>query len=403
MTNQIHAVFRQAYNDFDVKPLRGELLRKFYVDSFAKDTAADIKTTLDISTANEKILVVGHRGCGKSTVLSKIAEELDDQYFVIMFSALDDLNMMDVQTLDLLLIMYMKITEIMDRRKIPDSLSKFEKFMGFAKNKVRVDDVSVGFFKALSFKLKVEHEFRDMVRIELRNRLDELQKKIAEACVDIQQKTKKEALIIIDDLDKLASDTARKIFIEDNPLITVPEARTVFTFPLESYYSKDFAKVNNAYDSVMIPVVNLHDAAQNYRPDVLDELKKLIWKRLDKQYITDSALKLLIDSSGGLLRDLVKFMQDACKKAILAQTEQITEEIAAQVVAELANQYRRWFDFPKYRQAAEQIAKTREKEAIAQDIFIEMLHHMFALEYRYQKKIWFNLHPCLAAAMSNEQ
>jgi hypothetical protein len=44
-------------------------------------------------------------------------------------------------------------------------------------------------------------------------------------------------------------------------------------------------------------------------------------------------MKYIIDMSGGLLRDLVKFMQDACKLAIVDKSDVINKEIAEIITA----------------------------------------------------------------------
>jgi len=99
--------FVKAYNNFDSQPLSGERMRQFYIDDFTKDSVNEIKTTIQITERFRKMLVIGHRGCGKSTILNKVAEELDNSYHIVSFSAASVLNMMDVETVDILLAIHL--------------------------------------------------------------------------------------------------------------------------------------------------------------------------------------------------------------------------------------------------------------------------------------------------------
>ncbi len=83
-----------AYNNFDSRPLSRQNLRAFYVDNFTKDAVKSIKTTIKISEKYRKMLVIGHRGCGKSTILNKVSEELNNDFHLVSVSAKEKLNLL---------------------------------------------------------------------------------------------------------------------------------------------------------------------------------------------------------------------------------------------------------------------------------------------------------------------
>ena len=86
----IAKAFENAYNNFDSRPLFGETMRRFYIDDFTKDAVNSIRTTIKISERFRKMLVIGHRGCGKSTILNKVAEELRNDFHIVSFSAINE-------------------------------------------------------------------------------------------------------------------------------------------------------------------------------------------------------------------------------------------------------------------------------------------------------------------------
>jgi DNA polymerase III delta prime subunit len=466
MANPAYEVFKQAWNNFDSRPLKGEALRKFYVDDFTKDTVKSIKTTVKITERFRKILVIGHTGCGKSTILNKVAEELQDDYHVVSFSVADELNMMDIDTIDILTVIYMRLIAYAKDREIRELLRSFKQMFTFVKDNLKID-VEAGFklLETLSFKIKVEPEARDQIRKEFKTRLDTLQKNITEACETITTQTatfklsektlkqlgaektpqkildallpiqnqtytkengfeeaieqqiknknqiarykeqilqkarlEKDVLIIIDDLDKLPEAAAAKIFCQEHHLLTMLDAKIIFTFPLANYYSPDFNQISDKFEDEFIQLVNLYTQAGEYQKTSLQMLKKVVLKRIEPKYIAEDALKYLVDHSGGLLRDLIKFCQDACKLAFLEEVEKInsSKQIPQRVVQDKVNDYKANFDFPEYAKAVQAIKQKQTRTGIKNEHLHYLLRYLFVLEYgRRGVESWYAPHPCL--------
>jgi len=94
--------FKAAYNFFDPKPLEGNSLDQFYIEAFSERQVQELATTVQLSERYRKLLVIGHRGCGKSTILNKIKKNLGRDHEIVAFSATDVLNLDEVEPLDLL-------------------------------------------------------------------------------------------------------------------------------------------------------------------------------------------------------------------------------------------------------------------------------------------------------------
>jgi len=305
MADDTYDAFVTAYNNFDYRPLKGASMRRFYVDDFTKDTTDSIVKTVQISERFRKILIIGHRGCGKSTILNKVAENLQNQYHIVSFS----------------------VTEEM----------------------------------------------------------------------------KKDVLIIIDDLDKLQDETTcERIFFKETQLLIMPEAKIIFTFPLFAYYSPSFRQISAQFTDKFIQLVNLYDIDGNYQKTAMTILKKLVLKRIEPTYISDEAMKDLIDKSGGLLRDLIQFMQDACKIVIDQESSVINAAIVKKVIQNKINEYNRIFNFPEYKEIVRQIIQTKNKEAILNEDVIYLLRYLFVMEYGSSgEQSWYDAHPCLKACFED--
>lgn len=398
--DKLYQEFKEAYNNFEVMPLSGDKLKKFYIENFAKELVDEISERISLSTSAQKLLVIGHRGCGKSTILNKVKENLDTQYFVIKYSALDVLNLMDIETIDLLLITYMQILHVMDQQRIPHDFSKLDQLLQFVKDRFSITDAGVTLLKTISFKIKVESETREFIRERLRKQIEDIKQKISEACVDINKHTKKDIIIIVDDLDKLSTDNATKMFIKDYNIVTLPEANIVYTFPLDTYYSASYNPIKDKYVDLFIPVLALKDENGVVLEKTYSDLQKLVLRRMNSKLIDDEALKILIESSGGLLRDLVQYMQDACFTAILQKKEKISLEIATEVFDEDVIDYIRLFDSQEFGMEVETIQNTKHKPQNLSKL-VELLRLLFVLEYRGTNppRVWFDLHPALSESL----
>lgn len=395
--------FKQAYNNFDIRPLESKTLGKFYIDDFTKDAVDSIKTTIEISEKYCKMLVIGHRGCGKSTILNKVAEELRNDFYIVSFRASENLNKEDVETVDILFSIYLEILKSMESNKIKDiPWQTFEEIKKIANKKIELNEVGLSLLTTVSFKFKVEEESREILRATYRNKIKELNNNITECIKKIYSYNKKnnppntktqEILIIIDDLDKLDTKFAEQIFFKDAEILNLPSAKIVYTFPLETYYCPSFNTFKDSYEDQFISLV-VTDKEKN--GDIgIKQLEKMVFKRIDKKYIERESLEYMIISSGGLLRDLIHLMQQACKKVMSKKHNIIDKGICQEVINETANHYKRLFDFPNYEEYIEKIMDKSERNEVNNETLIYLLKYLFVLEYRLNGELWYDVHPCL--------
>jgi energy-coupling factor transporter ATP-binding protein EcfA2 len=407
MPNENYDAFVKAYNNFDSRPLEGESMRKFYVDDFTKDITHSIIKTIQITEKFRKILIIGHTGCGKSTILNKVAVELTGRYHVVAFSVADKLNLMDIETIDILTTIYLQlIYSLKDMQQgIEGILKSFGELVKNIKNKLNLEEVEFKLLESISFKIKVESESRDVIRAELKKQVGTIQKNISDVFDEIRKKSDKDILIIIDDLDKLKDeDLTEKIFFKETHMITMPKAKIIFTFPLATYYSEGFVHITDKFSHEFIRLVNMYDIENNYQNSSFNTLRKLVLKRIDEKLISTEALKYLIDHSGGLLRDLIKFMQDACKIVIDRNLSSINEETSKKVIQDKVNEYGRLFDFPRYENEVKKIIETQNKIAIDNKTLVYLLRYLFILEYgRHGEQTWYDAHPCLRQLLRHDK
>jgi len=199
----------------------------------------------------------------------------------------------------------------------------------------------------------------------LRVQISALQDGISDTCEKISKEKEQQILIIIDDLDKLSTEFAETTFFKNANLLIPLKAKIIYTFPLDTYYRDTFMPTRDRYEFRFIPVINLYSKAGEYLDNSKEMLEKLILRRIADNLVTPEAMKYLIDMSGGLLRDLIKYMQDACKLAIVEKKDKIDLRIAELAINEHINDYYRVFDFSQYEDKVRAIANTKKKDDIA--------------------------------------
>jgi hypothetical protein len=266
---------------------------------------------------------------------------------------------------------------------------------------IDLNETSVDLLGLISFKYRVESETRADLRFKLKGEVKELQQNISEACNELKRLSGKEILIVIDDLDKLTSDVAKNIFFENYYLLSETPAKVVYAFPLDAYYDPDYNRFTDLYEEIFIPICNLTDIAGNECISNKDALFEMVCKRIDKDFVSPEALSYLVEMSGGLLRDLVHFMNDACKFALLAKESLVTEDIAKTVIERKVNALDRVFDSFKYKEIL--FNMERDRHNISKDHLVYLLHNLFAFEYREGTDVWYMIHPCLKQALTTSK
>ena len=210
-------------------------------------------------------------------------------------------------------------------------------------------------------------------------------------------------VIIIDSTDKLINKAVKQIFFEESHILRTLEAKIIFSFPLSAYYHPNFFQIRNFFLNEFIRPILLHDMSGSFQEQAFESLSNMIKKRMEKDLISDDALKHVIVSSGGLLRDLVRMMQMCCKTAIFEKKNIIDIKIAQKTVNEMADRYARFLNFSQYRAILEKIMKTRFKTGMLHNNLAYLLKYHFVLEYGINKTpVWYDVHPCLKDSLTKK-
>jgi hypothetical protein len=110
--------FRAANQNLRLQPLQtADDLNRFWVEHDA-DLLDELEQAVRSSLETEKHLFTGHTGCGKSTLLAELRYRLELDYFVVLFSVADLVEMADINHVTILFSMAMQLLEAAEEKGI---------------------------------------------------------------------------------------------------------------------------------------------------------------------------------------------------------------------------------------------------------------------------------------------
>src|SRR5665648_125458 len=204
----------------------------FHVEREGKPLNKLIRALLRHHRQAPKYFFSGHRGCGKSTELNRLAADADimKNFFIVKYSVRDVCDVNNLNYIDVLFSigaqLYIQYTEA-GKKLRPELIAELEGWKNNIVEKVTEESSSVEasvdgglktFFLSVMAKIKSEDVTRKTIRETIEPNLSDLIDKINMIIADIQGKEKKNVLVLIDDLDKPSLEQAKSIFYDNQTI-----------------------------------------------------------------------------------------------------------------------------------------------------------------------------------------
>jgi nucleoside-triphosphatase THEP1 len=428
MTASPREIFRQAYQNFDLSPLvTAEAIDAFRVD-YGLDTIARLEQVVDDAPRNGKVVFAGHRGCGKSTLLARFAKGMMQQgYFVASFSISDMVDMSAVDHVNILYSIAIQLLSKATERQVPIPEKTKQEVLGWfntsrttTQSAAATLEAGVGgdILKFLTAKLKTESSFREEIKRTYERQISVLVKQIDLIARCIREATKKEVLVVIDDLDKLEWRLVEDIYQNNLNALFEPDLKVVFTIPVAVIREQGLrTMLQTACDGVPIQQMEVMKFftkkdrnLENPVPDAakVNLLLKAIDKRLSSDHVAPGTAEKMVLKSGGVLRELVRIVRACCGEcSLLLRMEpdrtdvMINDEILEKALMILRNEFQASMGTKR-----KDILAYTYREAAPPEIddadFLDLLHSLYILEYR-NDGVWYGLHPIVADILRRDQ
>ena len=392
-----------AWSNFDpVYPLPAGC--PFYMEPVGKPLNGLINALLRTHRQPPKYFFSGHRGCGKSTELNRLAadEMIKRKFFVVKYSVRDVCDVNNLNYVDVLFSIGAQLfLQYADagrelRPELMDDLEAWRTSIEWVREKASSFETSVGggiqgFFVSVMAKIRAEATTRNIIRQTIEPRLSELIDKINLIVADIEGREGKSVLVIIDDLDKPNLEQATEIFYNNQTAITQPICHIIYTVPISMFFAQEFIAIRDRKFS--LPNIKLHvknNRTSRYEPGYA-MLKTFIFKRMEEDLIEPDAVDLVIKMGAGVFRESARIMQIAADSAIERGRDRIIREDVERAEREIRSDFKRILETEDYN-ILEEVYKNNDIRGI--DRIGHLLHNLSVLEYENDEN-WCDIHPTL--------
>lgn len=352
-----------------------------------------------------KYFFSGHRGCGKSTELNRLAadDEIKERFFVVKYSVKE---VCDVNNLDYVDILFsigaqLYIHYIDAGKKLrPELIKELDGWKNSIIEKEETVSTSAeasiengirAFFISILAKIQVEGTTKQTIRQKIEPKLTELIDKINMIIADIEGKENKKVLVLIDDLDKPNLAQAINIFYNNYTAITQPSCFIVYTVPISIYFTSEFTVLKES--KFFLPNIKLHPKNDKNNMDEkgYELMRTFVFRRMKQELIKPDALNHAIKIGAGVFRENARVMQIAADSAIEHGRHCIIDEDVNRAESEIRGDFKRQLTTEDYA-ILKEICNINEMRGIEK--IGKLLHNLFVLEY-VNGEPWCDVHPVL--------
>jgi len=403
-------------------PLKGADLDEktgLYVDTIVARTGDPTKSPIvDLfeactgNSANFIHLLLGHRGCGKSTEINKLEIKFRKEGFAVRkIDCRTETNIANLTVQDILILISNALIDICNEKGIDikendvEILDSF--FASIEKQEVIGKGASVEINAGIGAGLQKIIKLIAEVKSQIKNTSDEMitirdkiTKRFSEwnDCIDniiekIKEKdSQKYPIIIFENFDKIVpTDNAIEIF--KNGYLENINTYIIYTFPISLSYDARFRTITQYAFPHIFPMIDVKTQDGKKNDTGCNTIKKIIEKRAELSLFEEDAIDLLIEKTGGSLRDVFTCVEQAAKYTERRRKDKISIDEVNMVLNDEKSMLSRRIERKDY-EVLKEIHETKIKTKIEKKE--ELLHFLEAhvvLEYNGDR--WHDLHPLI--------
>jgi energy-coupling factor transporter ATP-binding protein EcfA2 len=390
--------------------LKGEKLKTWFVQRASPREG--LRISLSIQPEPQKMLLVGHRGSGKSTELNKLAEEIKDQFHVIIVDVLAIIGRTNLEYEDLMLAISTQVTRnCIENRFINRPLAEpvrqglgrvfdwwqrvvagieFGQPAPEAEVSLQLDtllgEIEVGARQSSST--------RETLKEQINRQMPDLIRHLNWVIGQAQAGDNRRLLIIVEGSDKIDLDSAASIFRDHAPTITAPEADMIYTFPIDLRHSQHYNTISlNFSDVSYLPNLATRCADGTPNEAGIATLRDFVLARMEEHLIEPQALDLIVKANGGIPVTLISLMRTSSLIALLRNEAGtcITRDDANEAIRRLRREMSAGLTRDDWRVLRE---RHRDRHLTNDEIEQKLLYNGSLIDYA-NGETWCDAHPAL--------
>jgi hypothetical protein len=427
--------FFQACNPSKTLKLEVEGDRDFYID-FSSVRGGDIIKRL-IRTISQEAeasdascqLFTGHLGCGKSTELFRLKDELEnEQFHVVYFESDAYMDMADVDISDILLAITRQVSESLEKVDIKLKPSYFTTLFNevadFLLTPIDLElSLPVGIGK-ITAKTKESPKLRSQLRQYLEPRtsgiLEAINKEVLGRATELlKQKGYQGLVVIIDNLDRIdispkpsGRSQPEYLFIDRGEQLRKLNCHVIYTIPLVLMFSNELASLKNRFgiQPAVLPMVRVKNRDQSDCVEGIDLLRQMVLARafpkmsqeqrlnkVQEVFTSPEVLDRLCRMSGGHVRNLLVLLYSCLQR----EAPPLDSNCLEGVIREYRDDLIAGIDANEWR-LLQQIVQ--EKDSVKGETeYQTLLRSWYLFEYRDDEGRWFDVNPAIAESKKLRQ
>jgi hypothetical protein len=345
---------------------------------------------------------------------------------VVFFSISDLIEMSDVNHVNILFAMAVKLMEEAENRGVKiGAKTKKAFYLWFSKHTKTegssfdstieieggIDSNSqtwfVKFFAKLKATLKANSVIREEIKVEFARRISDLVDRVNDIAIAIQAASGKEVLVVIDDLDKLDLEIVERVYRNNINALFQPIFRIVYTIPMAA--TRDLSlrgiirnatnnRIQQMWATKFFPRGTEKNPGAKPVAESVRVFEEILYKRLSPDLIEPEVTQAMILKSGGALREFIRLARQCCQTCSKElrqhpdrQDMKITPEILKQAVTDLRINMTEPLGQNAYTILAHIYREYAPLDGMDQ-VFLDLLHELYILEYR-NDDLWFGVNP----------
>lgn len=412
----------EILNAFSPAPLRADQMEEFYCDNTMEYRTSDkydspIEDIYDSCRSFDErgaYLLLGHRGCGKSTELNRMSERLvADGYPVKTVNCSLDLDLFNIVYSDLFILMgeaLLKIAEELKCEIEKDVLENIKNFWHEGTETLMSQEIGgvsvetgmsvetggilagiLNVFAKIKADLKLNEETRKEYRKKISIRSSEWIGILRQVAEKITGRTGgKHPIIIFEDLDKLNPEDAWTVFYNYAAILSGMTFPVIYTFPIGLSYDKRFSAMESYFTTKTLPMIKIETIEGELFQDGIDIICDIVKKRADLALFESGVVNLLIQYTGGSLRDLFHVINTSANRAKRRGSNTVSMEDAERALEEVKTFLTRRIEEKDYTFLLNLYNENKERIE-DKEMLLNMLQASVVLEYN--GKWWHNVHP----------